>query len=326
MNIREVGSEEDLTSAAEELANLLGGPEPTDDEDTSEADPAPDGDAPDEDQASEEQAKSEPELPAIAPPNSWDAEAKEKFKALPRDMQELVSRREAERDRATQYKLQEAAEARRAIDARAHEAAQMRQQYETRLVQLARHLESTIPPEFANIRNASDLVRLADTNPALVAKFQAWQAQATHIASELAAVEQQRQYEQAQSFQGHLAQEFERIAEKWPEFVDPVKGDTVRQELTSYAKERGFEQHEIDSLADHRLALVLRDAVEGRKAIAALAKARGKVDARPLPKVVAPGSGEQTGRGITDRAGALRVAKSGNLGSIQAQLEKMLSR
>lgn len=55
------------------------------------------GDAPGEDD--QEQA-AEPGDPAIAPPISWDSEAKELFEQLPPDLQTKVAAREAQRERA----------------------------------------------------------------------------------------------------------------------------------------------------------------------------------------------------------------------------------
>src|SRR6185312_7222939 len=51
----------------------------------------------------------EAELPAIEPPRFWDAEAKDRFRELPRDLQELVLAKETERDKATAKVIEEAA-------------------------------------------------------------------------------------------------------------------------------------------------------------------------------------------------------------------------
>ena len=318
---------DDITTASDKLADMLGGPLPEegDEEENSQSpNPGDSDDAPVEGPASGEEDEAVEPDEAIDPPSSWDAAAKAKFKALPRDMQELVSQRERERDNVTSSKLQEAAQVRKAVEARAQETEQMRGMYEQRLVQLARHLESTIPEEFKQIRNASDLVRLADTNPALVTKFTAWQQQAASVAGELHQIEQQRQYEAAAKNEQVLASEYERAAERWPEFVSPDKGPVIRNQITSYAKEIGYEQHEIDMLQDHRLLLILKDALDGRRLRASMNSARSKADAKPLPRVVRPGSGEQAGRGGTDKAGAVRIAKSGDLNRISDQLARML--
>lgn len=69
--------------------------------------PGGDGDA--EDEGSE---------PAeLKPPKFWDAKAKERFGALPRDVQEIVLAKEDERNAATARALQETAEKRKAAEA-----------------------------------------------------------------------------------------------------------------------------------------------------------------------------------------------------------------
>lgn len=315
---------DDMNDITSKLSSLLGGPEAEDEESSTEADPALDDDAPET--ASEEGAESdEPATPAIEPPASWDAEAKAKWRALPPDVQELISTREMERDRATSMKLQEAAEVRRAVEAQSAETARMRDAYEQRLVAFARHLDATVPEEFRGIRSAADLVRLADTNPALVTKFHAWQAQVSSIAQEMGQIEQQKAYEMEQQRSSVLAREFETLAEVWPDFVDPQKGQAIRSEITSYARGLGFSEAEIASLADHRLVLLLRDAIAGRRASTSLQTAKQKVTAKPLPKVVKPGSGEQSGRKGVDQGVARRVAQSGSMNDITKTLERMLS-
>lgn len=322
---------DDLNDLTDKISSLLATPEgadaePEEEEDTTDADPAADGDAPDENQASEEdEGKDEPAQPAIEPPSSWDAAAKEKFKALPPDLQEYVSAREQERDRATNTRLQEFAQQRQLIEQAAQHAAQLRDNYEQRLVQVVRHLESTMPEEFREIRSEADLVRLADTNPALVTKFNAWRSQLAAINQEALRIEQERQHEQQQTRQTILQSEYEAISSKWPDFVDEAKGRAIRSEISDYARGLGFTDDEINSLVDHRLVLVLKDALAGRKAQASMQQAKQKVVAKPLPKVMKPGSGERTGKTNIDAGQARRVAKSGDFNSIQKTIERMLS-
>jgi hypothetical protein len=318
-----------INQIQEKLSALLeGGEADGEDEEISSDDVPSEDDAP-EDQASEENEGDEPDQPAIEPPSSWDSEAKARFAKLPPDLQEYISTRERDRDAVTSQRLQMAAEERRAAQEQSAEIAAMRGAYEQRLLTFAKHLESTIPEEFREIRSNADLVRLADVNPALVTKFHAWQAQVSSVAHELAQVQQQKAYEAqvnaAQERAVLVQQEYAEIAQKWPEFVDPQKGAAIKNDIAQYARQLGFTDDEIETLADHRLVLVLRDALAGRKAATSLQSAQKKVAARPLPKVVKPGSGEQASRAGVDRVSAAKVARSGDRSSIQRTLERMLS-
>lgn len=323
----DTGADDDFGAVQDKLSSLMAGPDPESDDEIATEDDVPSADdAPDETQASEEnEADGKPEDPAIAAPSSWDSEAREKFAKLPPDLQEYISRREQERDGATQQRLQMAAEERRAAQQQQSEIAAMRQAYEQKLHIVMRQLESNIPEEFREIRSNADLMRLADTNPALVTKFRAWQDHVTSVAQEYEQLQQAKAYEMQAGRQQLVEQEFGALAQKWPDFVDQQKGSVIRSEITQYARQMGFSDEEIGTLADHRLVLVIRDALAGRKAASSLQNAQKKVAAKPLPKVVRPGSGEQASRAGVDRIQAAKVARSGDRANIQKTLERLLS-
>jgi hypothetical protein len=90
---------------------------------TAEVDPEPEPAI----EGEEEQApESEPEAPAIAAPTSWTADEKARFATLPRETQEFLSAREAQRDQAV-FKAQEAsAEARKKADLEVSQAATLK--------------------------------------------------------------------------------------------------------------------------------------------------------------------------------------------------------
>lgn len=92
-------------------------------DDAIEPDTATDGENAETDDA-EEEAET-PDLPDINPPPFWDAAAKERFRELPRDLQEIVLAKEAERDKATATAMQKSAEARKTADAEASRIAQV---------------------------------------------------------------------------------------------------------------------------------------------------------------------------------------------------------
>jgi hypothetical protein len=313
------------------LAGLLGGAD--DAKGTKQAshgaDPAPDDDTPAPERAAggddeAERETDDDESPAVEAPASWDAAAKEKFKALPPDVQKIVSDIEAERAKGVSEQVQQAAKEREALAAKQNEIGQLRSAYEQRLIAQARHLESTIPAEFKDIKSAADLYAIAQKDPALAARFTAFQQQAASVMNELAQIEAQRQNEHAAQHREHLAKEHEAISKVWPEFVDQSKGPAIRAELSAYAKERGFSDTEVSGLADHRLVMVLRDAIEGRKAKAALEKAKAKADKPNLPKVAKPGQGQGSQRNGLDRASLNAALRSGSTDRQVAAMARIL--
>lgn len=309
------------------LAGLLqGGVVIEEDKNSDEPDPGSNDDAPLEKAASgEEKAKREPAEPAIAPPTSWDAEAQETFKTLPRNVQEFLSSREIERDKGVNQKLEEVAKSRKAVEAAVEQAAQIRNAYEQRLVAHAKHLEATIPDEFKAIKTPADLYEVSKKDPALAARYTAFQQQAASVMNELAQVQHHRQAEAQARHAEFLSKEAEALAKVWPDFVDQTKGPSIRSELTSYAKERGFSDQEVNGLADHRLVMVLKDAIEGRKAIAALEKAKGKADKAPAAKVARPGQGDRSVPNGLDNASLKSALRSGNTDKQVAAMQRILT-
>jgi len=99
-------------------------------EDTTGAETQTDGEM----EAEKPEAEAEAEQPGIEPPKFWDADAKERFKALPPDVQEIIVRKEDERNSATARAMQESAEKKKAFDAEA-----------SRLQQLTAGLDKQIP-------------------------------------------------------------------------------------------------------------------------------------------------------------------------------------
>lgn len=76
----------------------------------------------DESESSEEQSEEERE--PIAAPVSWAKDYKEKFEALPRDMQEIIATRERDRETFLQSKSREAAQTRQTVETEARQALQ----------------------------------------------------------------------------------------------------------------------------------------------------------------------------------------------------------
>jgi hypothetical protein len=316
-----------ISDEVSKLAGLLsGGAEDDTDKNSAEPDPGSDDDAPAEKPASGEdkEGQERDDTPAIKAPASWDEDAAEKFKTLPSDMQKLITEREAERERGVNSKLQEAAKEREALTAKQSEIGQLRSAYEQRLVAFAGQLNASIPEEFKAIKSPADLYAVSQKDPALAARFTAFQSQAAGVMNELAQIQQQRSAEAQASHREFLTKEAEAISKVWPEFVDEKKGPAIRSELSAYAKDRGFSDAEVNGLADHRLVMVLRDASEGRKAMKALEKAKSKADKPNLPKVAKPGQGERGQSNGLDTASLKSALRSGSTDRQVAAMQRIL--
>jgi len=96
-------------------------PKPEADEPEPDAD-KPEPDANEADEESEETVEEKPE--PIAAPVSWSKDYKDKFEALPRDMQEIIAARETDREKFLQTKSREAAQTRQTVETEARTALQ----------------------------------------------------------------------------------------------------------------------------------------------------------------------------------------------------------
>jgi hypothetical protein len=243
---------------------------------------------------SAERAEDEPEveeevddLPPIDAPVSWDAEAKAKFAELPRELQETVTTREAEREKFVQSKSQEAAQARQAAAQQAQAElaqydAQMAQQYQQLAAQLAPQ-----PPNPALIRINPEAFYAEEAEyRTKVAQQQQLQQQAQELAY-------QAQQRAAQIEQQTLAEQHRIIVDSFPEYADPTTGPELRSKLTAVAKEMGYSDELIgqaraqDILAVKKAGEWREDAMKYRQL---QAKKMEKVRAaKGLPKVATPG-------------------------------------
>ena len=72
--------------------------------------------------------------------------------------------------------------------------------------------------------------------------------------------------------------------------ADPVKARAISAESTAYLRDLGFSDQEIGQVADHRMMLVVRDALAFRKSQKAAKTAAGK-KVVGVPRVQKPGGG-----------------------------------
>lgn len=262
--------------------------------------------APEDTQPSGDESETEPAAedgqPPIEAPLSWSTEAKETFKALPREAQQVIADRERARDVEVRRSQNEAAEIRKAVETE-------RQQYAAQL-QNVMALTANFDPVIAQGLQ-TDWAKLAAEDPSgyiaqkaafddRVQKLQAGQAQ-------LNALNQKQLTERLQA-------EDKALVEKIPEWADPEKGKAELSSITTKAKSLyGISPEEIGRLADHRVILVLRDAAKYHDLMAAQKAAKAKQVQTPPKRVQKPGGrndGTEQGRALALKN---RAAKTGSL-------------
>lgn len=108
-----------------------------------------------------------------------------------------------------------------------------------------------------------------------------------HLREVAAASEAQSQELQKQQA-ALLPKEREKMLEARPEWRDPAKFESDRKVMTSYAKQLGFNDAELNALADHRYMQVLHDAAQFRALQASNPETLKRV--RAAPQMARPGT------------------------------------
>ena len=186
-------------------------------------------------------------------------------------------------------KTQQVAEQRKALEAEARaieEAKYLRDAYAQRLQAMEQLLNSPEQTEDLEYLKESDPIGYA----VRVAEKQQQREQLQAVQAERQRIAEQQQAEYAQQMQGYLAQQAEQLSKVLPDYTDPVKGETLRSELRSFAKSSlGFSDEELSMVRDSRQVVALHKAMLYDK----LQQAKPSVNKRvsEAPKTIKSGNG-----------------------------------
>lgn len=259
----------------------------------------------------------QPEGAAIEPPLTWTAEEKQAFIDLPPEAKAALApfmRRESERERLTSTQAQKTAEATQRLEA-------ARQQVDNDRAQQVMLLQSVLyqlTPDLQRFQTI-DWNKLAAEKPAEWAQqrqaFDDLTMRWNLAQQQIVGIQGQARQEQENQHQTFLASEKEKLVAKVPEFADPAKAKAFVEDVAKFMPE--LTQAELQAVADHRQILILREALQYRKAIAAKAAAQTK---RTLP---APASNVRQLRPTARPAsGAVEEAKTRQLAALHDNLRR----
>lgn len=194
-----------------------------------------------------------------------------------------------QRDSDYRRKTMELADERRLLEEEVNKAksesdavAKLRQDYATRLSEI----ENSMQPD-ANI----DWAKLYETDPdeyhrkkiEVENKSKALET----IKAERQRALQEQQQEQTKVFNQYLEQQKKLLADKEPEYVDPVKGEGLRKDMTSYLKKEGYSDQELNMMVDHRSFVIAKKAMLYDKMMNSKVSAK---QSKPVPKMVRSGT------------------------------------
>ena len=131
-------------------------------------------------------------------------------------------------------------------------------QYSTKLDDL-NSLVLTLNAEVNNDVNAKELDRLWDEDPTEAAKIDRKIRRRRETLSQ--AQKKLKDHQQAQ-FQEVLKEEQKKVAMKFPELQDPVKGNSLRTGMVNYLLKKGFSEKDVSSVYDSRMFDVIVDGMK----------------------------------------------------------------
>ena len=176
-------------------------------------------------------------------------------------------------------KTQEVAEQRRSVETQSSALQQQQQQLSEQRDMMAQLLHSIVP-------QAPDPT-LASTDPYAYtrqkAEHEAWINHLQLLEQQGLYAKQQQEQESAQSRKEKGDAEWASLVEKMPGLKDQKRFEGFVKDIADHGKAYGFSQAELAEGVgyDHRMALVMRDAIAWRKLQASKPKMKSKVEGRP---------------------------------------------
>ncbi len=166
-------------------------------------------------------------------------------------------------DEAKEYRRRETefANVARQVEQRAAQTAQQEQVFAATISQAIAALQQAIPPEpDPSLRETDpiDYFLRKDQRESKLAEINRMQAAQNYAA-------QNARAQQAQHFQARLRNEQAQLFERSPELADEGKRREFYNDLVASGKNYGFSEAEINDVHDHRVMLMVKDAMAYRK-------------------------------------------------------------
>jgi hypothetical protein len=176
-------------------------------------------------------------------------------------------------------KSQVVAEERKAVEAErqaVQEAKQMRDTYAQRLEMI----EQMLQPQ-----QEENLDYLKETDPigysVKVAEIVQRDKQLAAVQAERSRIIQQQEQDRQMQMQSVVAEEMQKLTSAIPEFTDPIKGESIRNDIRAFGKQLGFSDNELAAVYDSRAVLTLYKAMQYDKLVASKPAINKKVNEAP---------------------------------------------
>ena len=140
------------------------------------------------------------------------------------------------------------------------ESEKQRQDYSSKLNEL-NQLMSVAQEQLNAEINSADLDKLYDEDPTEAARVE---RRLKRKQDKLNQAVQKTQLEQQKQFESFLQDQQKKLTLKMPEFSDPAKSSQLKNNMRSYLTSYGFNDQEIAQVYDHRIVMLVNDAMKYR--------------------------------------------------------------
>lgn len=187
---------------------------------------------------------------------------------------------------------------------------QIQRERETVQTQMANlhSLEQSLRSQLDSELQSIDFDRMYEEDPVQASRLQ-YQMQKRQ--KDLEATRMQLQQQQQAEYAKYVAEQEKQMFIKMPEMKDAAKSVEIRQNMKTYLSDQGYMDQEIAGLTDHRMLLILKDAMAYRR----LQKSKPGVVKKvaDAPKVLRPGTAKTKSerRDMAMSDSKKRLAKTG---------------
>jgi hypothetical protein len=141
------------------------------------------------------------------------------------------------------------------------ESEKQRQDYSSKLNEL-NQLMSVAQQQLNAEINSADLDKLYEEDPTEAARVE---RRLRRKQEKLNQAMEKTQSEQRKQFEGFLSDQKKQLASKMPEFSDPAKASQLASSMKTTLNNYGFNDQEISQVYDHRIVMLVNDAMKYRK-------------------------------------------------------------
>lgn len=152
-----------------------------------------------------------------------------------------------------------------------------RQHYDQLLGQLETALTELQPLEEPNWEKRKTEVTAEQLNAELL-QWQASQKRIEQVRAERKRVKDQQDADAARGFQQYVELEEAKLLDALPDMKEPEKAKVLRGKLIEHAKAYGFTPEELGRVVDHRVVLLLHDAMQFKTTTAKKPEIRNKIE------------------------------------------------